>query len=297
LHEYEATYSGAKTLIVKQQTNGGQGKARNTGMSVATGDYWVFLDSDDYYMSNTLFSELSVLLNESNADLCSLEYAEFFNDSQRPKVTEGSLPRNKVFGKSTDEAMKVLLSAARCVFSAATHTKVIKANLMRKHNIVAPEGLKNEDNYLSAKIICYAKTIDRYNRVVHAYRRSNVSSLSTRHDNSFKIADDILTQFDMLLSDKDCSSNRNVLDFLSSPYIYVMGKIVSAKIYSKNENIQRLVDKLRKYSYVLNYSSRLSVRIMGIIVNIFGVNIALGTLKIFLMVNRKHMLSLNRKTN
>lgn len=295
LDKYAAEYSGEKTLIVKHQPNGGQGKARNTGMSIATGDYLLFLDNDDYYMSDIFFNDLSVLLNESNADLCVFEYKEFFSDSRRPKLAEGILPRDKIHGKSTNKALKALLSAPRQVFSAATHTKVIKAKMMREHGILAPEGLSNEDNYLTAKIICHAKTFDRYNKVVHAYRRSNISSLSSQHDNSYKIADDILTQFDMLLSDKDCGTNRNVLDFLASPFVYAMGKVVTAKINTPGSDINGLIAKLKKYSYITKFSSRPYIRVMGAVIKIFGIKLALNFLRIFLTLNRKHMLSVNRK--
>jgi len=296
LEKYETTYNGKKTLIVKHQPNGGQGKARNTGMSLATGDYLMFLDNDDYYMSATLFGDLSVLLSESNADLCSFEYEEFYNESQRPIVKKGSLPRDKVNGKPTDQAIKTLLSASRRVFSAVTHTKVIKASMMKEHSILVPEGLKNEDNYLTAKIISRAKTFDRLDKVVYAYRRTNIASISARHDNSYKIAADILTQFDMLLSDSLCGNNKNVLDFLASPYIYVMGKTVSAKLYSSGEDIQSLINVLNRYKYILNHSSRLSVRLVGIVAGIFGVEFVLSLLRVLLTINRKHMLSVSRKS-
>ena len=36
------------------QKNKGLGGARNTGMEYATGDYWLFIDSDDYLAENAL---------------------------------------------------------------------------------------------------------------------------------------------------------------------------------------------------------------------------------------------------
>jgi len=297
LERYKSTNNGTKELIIRHQPNGGQGKARNAGMSIATGDYWAFLDSDDYYMSDTLFSDLAVLLDESNADLCVFEYEEFFDDSLPPKIKEGSLSRDRIFGKPTDEALKILLSAPKHVFSAATHTKVIKASMMKEHNIISIEGLKNEDNYLTAKMICYAKTFDRYNKVVYAYRRSNISSLSAQHDNSLLISKDILSQFDVLLSDNECNLNRNVLDFLASPLVYVMGKVVSVKAISPDADIRECLLKIKKYSYILKYSSRHYIRTIGIIMKVFGLSGFLYLLKIFLKMNRKHVLSINRKVS
>jgi glycosyltransferase involved in cell wall biosynthesis len=301
LSEYEQSQqTESKTLIVKHTVNKGQGAARNTGLSLATGHYILFLDNDDYYMSNTFFEELSVLLEESQADMCSFQYAEFFSDNKRPSVRVGDLPREKVFGKDPDTAVKTLLSSSRNVFSGATHTKVIKTSLIRDNGIIAPEGVKNEDISLTAQIIRYAKTYDRYNKVVHAYRRANVDSLSTKTDNSFKIAHDILFQFQTLLSDKGFSNNRNVLDFLASPYVYWIGKMVSALVYSdkdkkERELIGRDIEAGAKFTYLLKYSSRIYVRCFGVVVRLFGLRFAMFLLKVYLIFNRKHMLSIKRK--
>lgn len=41
-------------IVVIHKKNGGLGSARNSGMKVATGDYLLFLDSDDYIENNTV---------------------------------------------------------------------------------------------------------------------------------------------------------------------------------------------------------------------------------------------------
>lgn len=296
-YEHGALHDGKK-LIIRHKQNGGQGSARNAGITLATGDYWLFLDSDDYYMQDTFIEEMVALLEESHADMCSFQYAEFFSHDKRPSVTVGDLPREKIFGKSADDAAKALLSAPRRAFSGVTHTKALKADFMRKHNIVAPEGLRNEDNTISAMVLYCAKSYDRYNKSVYGFRRSNINSLSTQASQSFRIAHDILTQFQTLLSDRGYASNRNVLDFLASPYVYWMGKIVSASLDADPNRKLEINDEIRvgkAYAYVLRYSSRLHIRCVGLFVRIFGMRITLLFLKMYLTFYRKHMLSLRRK--
>ena len=55
-------------LIVIHQSNQGQGAARNTGVSVARGQYIGFVDSDDYVDGN-MYKHLYSLISETSADV------------------------------------------------------------------------------------------------------------------------------------------------------------------------------------------------------------------------------------
>ncbi len=65
LDEYAESYPD---LIVIHQANQGQGAARNTGVSVARGQYIGFVDSDDYVDSN-MYKHLCSLISETDADV------------------------------------------------------------------------------------------------------------------------------------------------------------------------------------------------------------------------------------
>jgi glycosyltransferase involved in cell wall biosynthesis len=287
-----------KNLMTKRKANGGQGSARNAGLALASGDYVLFLDSDDYYMSTGLFDDIARLLSESRADVLSFQYEEFFNNNKRPQVTNGTLSRGRIFGQSRDKAIKALLSAPRSVFSSVTHTKAIKLSLLRDNNITALEGYSNEDISLTAAVIHHAQTYDRYNKVIYAYRRANIHSISTKSENSFKIACDVLYQIQSLLSNKSYRSDKNILDFLASPYVYWLSKIVAASAQIDNsykEEYTQCINAGAAYSYVLKYSSRLYIRLFGVFLRLSGIKLTMFLLRVFLTLNKKHMLSLRRK--
>ena len=54
------------------------GGARNVGLKNATGDYVIFLDSDDYLTNNNVIEKLNNIINEE--DIIFLSYTEYKND-------------------------------------------------------------------------------------------------------------------------------------------------------------------------------------------------------------------------
>jgi len=56
-------------IKVIHKLNGGLGYARNSGLSLATGKYLSFVDSDDY-LKITTYSDLINIMEKSNSDIC-----------------------------------------------------------------------------------------------------------------------------------------------------------------------------------------------------------------------------------
>lgn len=65
LEDYAKRDSRIKIIT---QENGGIGHARNTGLKNATGEYVLFVDSDDFLCENSL-DELYYNINSNNSDL------------------------------------------------------------------------------------------------------------------------------------------------------------------------------------------------------------------------------------
>ena len=89
-------------IKVFHKENGGLALARNFGLKHATGDYYCFIDSDDYY-EPTFVETMTCALNEHNADMVFCNYYSCYTDSQVPSKKLQEIPNGKTF--SSDEFM------------------------------------------------------------------------------------------------------------------------------------------------------------------------------------------------
>lgn len=89
-------------IKVFHERNGGLSSARNYGISKATGEYIIFLDSDDYWIKNNILSLFISKLQAGNLDVVRAEYINVDNRGNRlytPALLMKSLNiGNQVFG-------------------------------------------------------------------------------------------------------------------------------------------------------------------------------------------------------
>lgn len=271
-----------------RRKNCGAGASRNFGLDKATGDYVMFMDSDDYWLDDGLLESVARLLSESHADILSFSYKEFYNNDNRPTVPiPANLPRKYILNQ--DDALECLLKAPRNTFSSSIITKVIKLSLIREHDIRFIEGVNCEDAHFTAQLIYYAKSYDRLNECVYAVRRHRGSTSRSRNADD-RILRSMLTVFDDLSERFKLHETRNspVLDFLASPYLYILGKA------SALENSKPYQGRLKEYSFLLMQSSRLYVRAVGIAMRVFGLPFTLAVLHGFLLLNQRSVVSINK---
>ena len=76
LEEYVARYSNMEII---SQSNAGLSAARNVGLQAASGDYVMFLDSDDWLKPNALFKLSELIHGEDVIYFNGLKYYEATN--------------------------------------------------------------------------------------------------------------------------------------------------------------------------------------------------------------------------
>lgn len=97
-------YAAADSRVtVIHKENGGLSDARNAGLLAATGEYVIFMDSDDYYLSTDLFTEIDAKIAETACDAVFFQYRKYIEKSKTLK--ESPVPYPETMGMSCNEVL------------------------------------------------------------------------------------------------------------------------------------------------------------------------------------------------
>jgi len=285
---------GDSRVRVYHEENAGAGESRNKGIELAAGEYIWFVDSDDFVITDRVLEEIAEVLEESKAEVLSLDYTEFFSEDSKPtEAVYGKLERDKINGKNREEALKTLLSSVRRTFSSSPYNKILKRDFIVRNEIKFAEGVVCEDVYFTAQVVKYAQTFDRYNKAVYAVRRANIGSVT--QGGVSRVVTDMVKVFDNLMSREEIRQDKYVMNFLSSPYAYWVGKLA---VEEKRREEKRREEKRREekrrmlgYRYVLGQGSRKDVLLVRYSMKVIGLAGTVFLLRIFFALNPKHFMS------
>lgn len=179
---------------VIHQENKGQAQARNLGISFAKGEYLLFLDADDYWISDENLDRLAKLIQISNVrwdivayDGLSAYYNNgkvFYSDRHVNRVKKAS-PEG---GYSAEEFLKNQMKENTSFYWYSWGYAYSK-KLFEDGTLRFPEERKFEDVYLMWRILLKAEKIAMIPAEFYVYRRNRQDSTTQ------KISQDALMDF------------------------------------------------------------------------------------------------------
>jgi glycosyltransferase involved in cell wall biosynthesis len=160
-----------RVRVLSLKENKGPGAARNAGLSVATGDYIGFCDSDDI-VDSTMYEKLYNKAMENNADIVD---CAFYRESQSKAFRHFT---NDIVGEISAKQKSIILQGGFCV------TKIFKRSLIyndqNEPTLFREEyGLEDMD-YLMG-LIARAKIFHYVEDILYIYKDSD-NSLSKEQD-------------------------------------------------------------------------------------------------------------------
>lgn len=171
-------------ITVINQLNAGQSVARNKAMSLASGKYMYFMDSDDLITSQML-EELYCMCEEKSLDILYFSGTSFYETDELAVKHKGF--SNTYFRKGNYldvlDGVKMFskLSTNRDYYVSPC-LQFIRSEFLKEKNVLFHEGIIHEDNCFTFKTLLQAERTFCV-KDIYFYRRIRSESVMTHEEN------------------------------------------------------------------------------------------------------------------
>lgn len=151
---------GEMVKCLAHEKNGGLSVARNTGISIATGDYLYFLDSDDYIPETSI---------ELLATTASQKLPDFVIGNYEVTGAERWAPPLFLKTGFYDGNAMILSDYAHEKWYVMAWNKLVNRNYLLLNKLYFKEGIVHEDDLWSFKLACTSQSMAVVNTTTYYY--------------------------------------------------------------------------------------------------------------------------------
>ena len=264
-------------ITVIHKENGGLSDARNYGIDRATGDYIIFVDSDDYWENLDMMQKVADKIEETNSDVVLFGFKCFYENSG--EMVSYFSNGEKVAHIAQPSIYEIINNG---LYVSSSWVKVVKRELFIKNNLTFVKGVSSEDVEWSARLMLVAKTFSYINEEFYIYRQRefSVTSLLTKQS-AYDLEVNLVNCLKLGEEIKNPDMHTAYMNYVAFQYITLL-KILCVC----NEDVKKEIKKLKQYRYLLKYNWHHKVKKVQICSNLLGFNLMMKLLKIYLNVRK-----------
>lgn len=246
---------------VIHKENGGLSDARNVGLDAASGDYIMFVDSDDFLLPNAI----EVLENKIEKEDADYIIANYINCDE-----DGKLWDNPVFNLEKYKEFKLNIKDYKDSFyimNSAVWNKIFNHNFLKNLELKFVKGLPAEDAIFTTYCFIKSKNVYYIPDIVYSYRQRNTGtsiSMNCTHNYFCGINEAYKEIYNNFKNNNELGFYRF---FYAKSMTYILYKFIDSKLLTDEERIE-ILSKMRWF-YML--SEKLQVpacqESLGLIIN------------------------------
>ena len=272
-----------KRIRVIHQKNGGLSVARNRGIQEATGEYVMFLDSDDYWDDKRCLEILVGKLQKNTVDMLTFRYKKYIEKTGEyidclPSCDETHV--NDI--PSKNERFRRLLE--RGLYLSSACNKVMKTDFLREKRLYFREGITSEDIDWCARCMLYTDNILYSDMNCYVYRQRDYS---ISHSISLKSIEDLKNNIiECVRLGRNLSKQDDLYAIYYTFVAYQYGVFLCSNTLVSDEKIDELVKEMKQYTWLLKYRSNKKIKALYVVNKIFGYNNLIRCMRIYAKIRK-----------
>lgn len=260
---------GTSNIKVVHKENGGLSSARNAGLDNASGEYVLFVDSDDKITSGSLTAILDCI-EETRADYYFLSGKKFYPDGKEEPLDD-PITRAEIRGKRSIDVVRYIATLTKYPGSACT--KAYKREFLERNSLRFPSDRRlAEDLGFTLRCILAASSFDACEHDYYLYRQSrkgSITSATTGINKSFwNLAIFVRETIEWLSVDKMPKGEKEKYALSLVAYEYTVLLVQFCRV---TERVDEATMLMRDAQWVKEYHLSKRGRVISLMISILGI--------------------------